>query len=127
MKHWCFLFGEAERGSYCIPTICDSLAELFDRFGSPPEDSLGLLYAVQTLLYQRGLIYFRVREEGFSLPDYKCGLRLLRNKEIDKVPTAICLPGVGNSQIIDETAQLCRLFSSLLVTTERDFYDYITM
>ncbi|MES2122361.1 MAG: hypothetical protein V4492_06245, partial [Chlamydiota bacterium] len=62
-----FLFGEAEKGDYCTPFVCKSLPQLADTFGNPPEESRGLMYAVQAILYERELIYFRVKEEGFSI------------------------------------------------------------
>ena len=126
MGNLVFLFGEAEKGSFCTPMTCHSLLELSEAFGNPPEESLGLFYAIQVLLYKRELIYFRVKEEGFSISDYKRGLYILKNKEIHKNPSAICLPGVGDAEIIDEISEICYLFHSLLITTEKDFYDYIT-
>jgi hypothetical protein len=121
-----FLFGEAEKGHFCAPVLCRSLLELSETFGNPPEESQGLFYAIQALLYERGLIYFRVKEEGFSIEDYKRGLHMLRYREISLNPTAICMPGMGDGHIIDETSEICFLFHSVLITTEKDFYDYLT-
>lgn len=126
MVHLVFLFGEAERGSFCTPIQCHGLEDLSEKFGNPPDESLGLFYAIQALLYQRQLIYFRVKEEGFSTSDYKRGLNMLRKKEISQNPTAICMPGVGDAALIDETSEICYLFHSILITTEKDFYDYLT-
>ncbi len=126
MRHLIFLFGEAERGNFCTPVICHSLCELSDIFGNPPEGSRGLFYAVQALLYERELIYFRVKEEGFSLPDYMRGIHILKSREIPQNPTAICLPGMGDVNIIDEMSEICYVFRSLLLTTESDLYDYLT-
>jgi hypothetical protein len=121
-----FVFGEAEKGQMCFPIPCHSLLELSETFGNPPENTLGLFYAVQTLLYARGLIYFRVKEEGFSLSDYRQGLKMLRNKEMHKQPLAICLPGVGDRSLIEETSEICIQFHCLFILTEKDLYDYIT-
>lgn len=126
MRHTIFLFGEAEKGEFCTPFPCKSLPQLADTFGNPPEQSLGLLYAVQTLMFERELIYFRVKEEGFSISDYMRGIRLLENKEVFQNLTAICMPGVGDAEIIDATSPICTLYRSLLITTERDLYDYLT-
>jgi len=126
MEHLIFLFGEAEKGQLCSPIPCRCLSELADVFGHPPPESQGLFYAIQALMYERRLIYFRVKEEGFSLEDYKRGLALLRNKEIVDYPTAICMPGMGDARIIDETSEMCFILHSLLITTERDLYDYLT-
>src|SRR5580704_11507653 len=95
MRHTVFLFGEAERGDFCTPLLCKSLPQLAETFGNPPEESLGLIYAVQALMFERELIYFRVKEEGFSIADYMRGIRLLKNKETYHGLTAICMPGVG--------------------------------
>lgn len=126
MRHTIFLFGEAEKGEFCTPFLCKSLPQLADTFGNPPKESLGLIYAVQALLFQRELIYFRVKEEGFSIPDYMRGIRLLENKESFQQLTAICMPGVGDAEIIGATSSVCSLYRSLLITTEKDLYDYLT-
>ncbi len=122
-----FLFGEAEKGSFCTPMFCHSLAELSDLFGNPPEESLGLFYAVQALLYERELIYFRVKEEGYSIPDYMKGLHFLQHGEVITNLAAICMPGVGNAEVIEATSALCNVSNSLLITNEKDLYDYLTL
>ncbi len=121
-----FLFGEAEKGAFCTPHLCRSLSDLSETFGNPPEESVGLVYAVQALLYERELIYFRVREEGFSTADYMKGIQLLGKKgELDDL-AAICMPGVGNADILEATTPLCSVRRTLLITTEKDLYDYLT-
>ncbi len=126
MRHTIFLFGEAEKGDFCTPLLCKSLPQLAETFGNPPEESLGLIYAVQALMFDRELIYFRVKEEGFSISDYMRGIRLLENKEVFRELTAICMPGVGDAEIIDATSPICCLYRSLLITSEKDLYDYLT-
>ncbi|MEN9343986.1 MAG: hypothetical protein RLZZ453_773 [Chlamydiota bacterium] len=126
MSHRVFLFGEAEKGEFCTPFVCQSLPQLAETFGNPPTDSLGLNYAVQTLLFEKELIFFRVKEEGFSLIDYMKGIRLLENRSLFHHLTAICIPGVGDPEIIDAITMICHAHRSLLITTERDFYDFIT-
>jgi hypothetical protein len=121
-----FLFGEAEKGEFCTPLLCKSLPQLAETFGNPPEESLGILYAVQALMYERELIFFRVKEEGFSVSDYMRGIHLLKNKEAFFGLSAICMPGVGDAEIIDATSPICSLYRSLLITTEKDLYDYLT-
>lgn len=127
MRHTIFLFGEAEKGEFCTPLLCKSLPQLAETFGNPPDESLGLQYAVQALMFDRELIYFRVKEEGFSTPDYMRGIRLLEKKQ-DAFHhlTAICMPGVGDAQIIDATSPICSIYHSLLITTEKDLYDFLT-
>jgi hypothetical protein len=126
MEHIVLLFGEAEKGQFCRPTSCRSLPELLEVFGNPPAESQGLFYAIQALLFQRQLIYYRVEEEGFSITDYKRGMQMLRMREFKVYPSAICMPGVGDAHLIDEMSEICFLFHSLLITTERDLYDYLT-
>lgn len=126
LRHTIFLFGEAEKGDFCTPLLCKSLSQLADSFGNPPEESLGIPYAIQALMFERELIYFRVKEEGYSTSDYMRGIRMLVNKEIYCNPTAICLPGVGDAEIIEATAPVCSIYRSLLITTEKDLYDFLT-
>ena len=121
-----FLFGEAEKGELCIPFACRSLSELAETFGNPPGESLGLIYAVQALMYERELIYFRVREEGFSTADYMKGIKFLEKKERVEGLTAICMPGVGDAAILQATTPICSRHRTLLITTEKDLYDYLT-
>lgn len=126
MRHTIFLFGEAEKGDFCTPLICKSLPQLADTLGNPPGDSQGILYAVQALLYERELIFFRVKEEGFSTQDYMRGLKILQNKEVVNNLAAICMPGVGDSEIIHASTPVCYLHNSSLIINEKDLYDYLT-
>ncbi len=126
MRHVIFLFGEAEKGNFCTPILCHSLSELAEIFGNPPSESRGLFYAIQVLMYERGLMYFRVKEEGFSTPDYKKGIHMLKARKVPQLPTAIFLPGVGDVGLLDEIGEICYVYRSLLITTESDLYDYLT-
>lgn len=120
------LFGEAEKGDYRTAYFCRTLAQLLEFFGNPPPQSRGLYYAVQALLFHRDLIFFRVREEGFSYQDYMMGLnQLQKNDDISNI-AAICLPGVGDAEIIEAITPVCALYHSILITNEADFYDYLT-
>lgn len=118
------LFGEAEKGEYNFPYFFETLPQLVDYLGHPPEDSRGLFYAVQTLLFHRNLIYFRVKQEGFSYSDYFSGLRLLSNRDHFTI-SAICAPGVGSMEIIDAAVPICKIHHSIFITNESDFYDYL--
>lgn len=125
--HTIALFGEAQKGEFQRGYFCTNLADLSGHFGEPPSrESLGLQFAIQALLYQRGVIFFRVREEGFSTKDYLKGLNLLEQPEFKGNLSAICLPGVGNSEIIEATTPVCQLHGSFLIVTQRDLYDYLT-
>jgi len=126
MRHTIFLFGEAEKGEFCTPLLCKSLPHLADLLGNPPEDSQGILYAVQALLFERELIYFRVKEEGFSVQDYKRGIKILCNRELIPSVSAVCMPGVGDNEIIDAASPACQMHKSALIITEKDLYDFLT-
>lgn len=125
--HIVALFGEAQKGAFETAYFCRSVAELAEHLGEPPsEESRGLHYAIQALLFEREVIYVRVREEGFSTDDYLSGLALLKNtREVPPI-AALCLPGVGNVEIIEATSPICTQHRSCLILTERDLYDYLT-
>lgn len=126
LRHTIFLFGEAEKGDFCTPLLLKNLPQLVETCGNPPPESLGIQYAVQALLYERELIYFRVKEEGFSISDYMRGLKLLENPGLFHNLTAICMPGVGDEEIIGATHPVCSLHKSFLITSEKDLYDFLT-
>ncbi len=120
------LFGEAEKGKFHIPIQCDRLEDLYNHFGNPPEDSQGLHAAIEGILLGREIFYLRVHEEGFSEKDYFKGLEhlkeLMKKKKID----ALFLPGVGDEKIINTASLLIASYQAILLTTEKDLYDYIT-
>lgn len=127
MEYTVALFGEAEKGRFHTAYYCTSLEQLSHHFGEPPSScSRGLEFAIQALLFKRGVVYFRVHEEGFSNHDYIKGLNTLVNKELFPPITAIGLPGVGSDEIIEATDPVCSLYKSLLILNERDLYDYLT-
>lgn len=125
--HTIALFGEAQKGEFQTAYFCKNLAQLSDFLGEPPtEECLGLQFAIQALLYEQGVIFFRVREEGFSANDYLFGLNFLINKDLFPSISALCLPGVGDATIIEETTPICEMHKSILIVTEKDLYDYLT-
>jgi hypothetical protein len=120
------LFGESEKGQFQVPHYVNELPQLVDRLGNPPPESEGLFFAIQALLFQRELIYFRVEAEGYSDPDYFLGLKHLGDRKKTKKLHAVCLPGVGDSKIIHATNAICEMHGSLLITSQKDLYDYLT-
>jgi hypothetical protein len=120
------LFGEAEKGDFKTPYFCQTMPQLIDCFGNPPPQSLGLYFATQTLLYHRNLIFFRVKEEGYSAQDYYIGLQILEMQATNPQITAICLPGVGSNEILQVMTPFCKTHHSILITTGADLYDYLT-
>lgn len=119
------LFGEAEKGAFKKGFLCQELPELVELFGNPPPDSLGLFYATQALLYHYPLIFFRVEQEGFSRDDYLNGIQILESSSSINLIRAICMPGVGDHKIINALLPLCYLHHQILITTERDLFDYL--
>jgi hypothetical protein len=123
MQHIVALFGEAEKGQFKKPYILHELPQLIDLFGNPPQDSEGLFFAIQALLYHREIIYFRVQEEGYSLSDYLLGFKYL--EAIDRL-NALCLPGVGDTEIFEATRLICEIHKSTIIATHKDLFDYLT-
>ena len=126
MGHTIALFGEAEKGEFHTAYFFHTVPQLLDNLGNPPEDSKGLYYAIQTLLFDQELIFFRVESEGFSQQDYFLGLRFLEQKHIIPKLSALFLPGVGDHEIMQAIEPVCSAHNSLLITTEADLYDYLT-
>ena len=120
------MFGEAEKGMFQTPCFISSLQEMEEKLGNPPEGSVAVYLAVQAILYQREILFVRVEEEGFSTDDYYMGLQVLQNKAPVKRINALCLPGVGDNEIISATKNICQIHKSILITSERDLYDYLT-
>jgi len=126
MRQTVALFGEAEKGQLSTLLFIRSLSQLNERLGHPPEESRGLFFAIQFLLYEHDLIYIRVKEEGFSTKDYLKGIdKLYHSKQVSKL-SSICMPGVGDASIMEATTPVCDAHECFLVTTERDLYDYLT-
>lgn len=115
------LFGEAEKGDFQTAYFCRNLSYLYEYLGIPTKESQGLHFAVQALLYKKNVIFFRVREEGFSVQDYFSGFRLLEKQSI----SALGIPGVGSPEIISAATPLCLVHKSIILLTEPDLYDYI--
>lgn len=126
MRHVVALFGEAEKGNFKTPYHLQALPQLMDFLGNPPPESEGLFFAIQALLYNREIIFFRVEAEGFSYEDYFLGLKYLGNRERVVPVHALCLPGVGDAKILDASRHICEAHKSHLITTQKDLYDYLT-
>lgn len=120
------LFGAAEKGPLCAPMPITSLENLLDCLGHPPKHSEGLFFAIQSLLHQIDLIFFRVEEEGFSTEDYVRGLRVLKQKPLQVPVVAISMPGVGQKDLLHLATPICHFYRTVLLITEKDLYDYLT-
>ncbi|MCB1213240.1 MAG: hypothetical protein KDK40_02980, partial [Chlamydiia bacterium] len=103
-----------------------NLSELETTLGEPPPDSRGLLFAIQVLLYNHHLLFFRVEEEGFSTSDYLLALHMLDQAFEKKSVEALAAPGVCGGPLMDEVHKICERRDLLLLTNEADLYDYLT-
>lgn len=124
--HTIALFGEAEKGDFSTAYFCQTLPQMLDCLGNPPPESRGLYFAIQSILFDYSVIFFRVREEGFSRQDYFSGLTFLKRQQLFPSILGICAPGVGNGEIINEIIPFCHSNHSVLITSEADLYDYLT-
>ncbi len=120
------LFGESEKGDFREPYYLETLHELHEALGLPPDGSAGIHYAVRALLYGNSLLFFRVQEEGFSHQDYFEGLWMLKKTVEGENLLAVGIPGVGSQEVIHAVGEVCEDTSSLILITEDDLYDYLT-
>lgn len=124
MEHPIVIFGEAEKGQFLTFYECRSLEELSYHLGDLPEDTKGLSLAIQTLLYNYSVLYFRVEEEGFSQKDYLYGLNYLQE---NKIPIeGLAIPGISDQMILKHASCICSLHQSVLISNEKDLYDCLT-
>jgi len=126
MKHTIAIFGESERGSLEKLSYLNSLPSLVENLGQATENGRGVHMAIQAIMYQRDLIFFKVSEEGFNLEEYLAGFHLLESKSSDLNLAAIALPGVGDRNIIDRALTICEIQKSFLIIKEQDLYDFMT-
>lgn len=120
------LFGEAEKGRFRTAYFFNHVEQVLDSLGNPPPESRGVFFAIQALLFEKHLIFFRVEEEGFSYQDYFSGLHLLEQEDLIVNVSAYCLPGVGDKEIFDAVVPICKTHHSIIITTEPDLYDYLS-
>lgn len=120
------LFGEAEKGAFHTGMLLSTLPQLEDSFGNPPKGTQGLYFAIQSLLFNYQLIFFRVREEGISHPDYFIGLKALAESDLLEDVLALGIPGVGDHEVIQAALPIlvCQQHP-ILITTEADLFDLI--
>jgi len=119
------LFGESEKGRFHYPYFCYSVEQLADTFGNPPPESQGLELAIQSIMYERDIIFFRVAEEGYSVDDYINSIEILKDTNQVKNLDAICIPKVSDHKILDSFDPICKLHKSLIITTQKDLFDYL--
>ncbi len=119
------LFAEAEKGNFDTGVPIYTPSDLLQIFGHPPKEAKGMLMAIQALHYQHPLLIFRVKDEGFSVSDYRSGLNWMEENLEENKLGAICAPGVGSVDILDPLFEFSHRIKALLMTTELDLYDYL--
>jgi len=119
------LLGESEIGRFHFPYFCSSLSQLATTLGNPPSNSKGIDFAIQAIMYERDIIYFRVEEEGFSIKDYMQSIDIIKDRNIVKRLDAICIPGVGDKEIIIKLDPICKSHNSIIIFSEKDLLDYL--
>lgn len=119
------LFGEAEKGEFVIPQFYTSIPRLLEGVGHPPGSSLGIHFAIKALMHEQKLLFFRVKEEGFSMSDYSEGFWMIKKQPLTFELGAICAPGLGDGELVDEVASICRKRGSVLILSQQDLYDYL--
>lgn len=117
------VFGQAETGPFERLTPVRCVEELFDSFGSPPEDSAGINLALQSLFFFKECFYFRVSSEGENLKEYYHGLHRLAKWDCPDFFCSLFLPGVSDPELIDHVSQKFGTHC-LLCIDPRDYYDW---
>lgn len=126
MRHRISIFGVAEKGEYYRHLHLQSLEELFTSLGQPSEEGIGLELAIQALLYERSVLYYRVKDEGYENEAYEVGLKQLASEKTLSPVSALAIPGVGDPHILAQADQICKKEKSFLIMNQKDFYDYMT-
>ncbi len=121
------LFGEAQKGRFATPLFIHSPKQLMSCVGMPSKTSQGIRLAVEILLHQQRLLFFRVHDEGFSLDDYLRGFYILQHRSPVKKLSALCLPGVGTQSLLQQALTVLHPHGSLLILEKKDLYDYLTL
>lgn len=126
MKHLISIFGVAEQGDMYRHIHIKSLQDMLLTLGHGVENGTAIELAVQSLMYERAILFYRVKEEGYEEDAYLKGLTELKKKELKSPLSALALPGVGNQEIINEAVAICKKEGSLLIMNQKDLYDYLT-
>jgi hypothetical protein len=121
------VFGESTKGAFSRLHRPQSLEDMANALGQPPEGSHGLYLATQTVLLQHELLFWRVDEEGFSPQDYWMGAKMLGELTDQRIVIdAVGLPGVGDWSIIESMRRALKGHQPLVLMSARDVYDYLS-
>jgi hypothetical protein len=120
------IFGESKEGPLHTFIHLRSLPHIVESFGNPTETGLGIHLAIQALLFQREVLFYRLEEEGFQKDTYELGCHLLEKHPKKEELTAIALPGVGDTLILSFAQKVAAPIGALLLITAKDLYDFTT-
>lgn len=117
------IFGQSEKALPWSLSEIRSLPELIDKVGHPPADSCGLIIAIQSLMYEKEVLYYCVAEEGLDPEDYQRGLTDLLSRPKHYNLEAIALPGVSDPLILEEAKKVAKVHPCSLIIGEKDLFD----
>ncbi len=120
------IFGESKGGDFQKPLLFNTLPELSQALGEPTQNSSGIHLAVQALLLNQRVLYYKVSEEGFNPDQYLLGFKLIEKYPPEKSISAALLPGVSSSEILTLAKEFSAHTGLLLLFTEKDLYDLLT-
>ncbi len=123
MKPTIVVFGESEKGLYDTAYVCNSVSDLYEHLG---DGKSGISLAIQALMYNYSVIFFKVEEEGYSIDSYFFGLHFLNSQAAINYIVALALPGVGDRYVIEASYSLCRKYHCILLFRNHDLYDLLT-
>lgn len=123
MKSTFALFGEAEKGDYNKALLCHSQEDIDLYLG---QKTPGISLATQALSHGYDVLFFRVKEEGFSIDNYVFGLHFLNTNAQTFNLVAISLLGVGDFYVIEAARSLCQKYHCFLFISDKDLYDLAT-
>lgn|SRR3989338_4363988 len=118
------IFGESEKGEYEKFYPIADLAEAFEILGSPPKETEALQFSLQILGASQPILFFRVKEEGFSFDSYAKGIELLKVNSGPFTIQALFMPGLSDPNLIEKAREACEKHQAVLLITDKDFQDY---
>jgi hypothetical protein len=120
------IFGESKGGDFQKPLLFRTLPELSQSLGEPAKNSSGIHLAVQALLCNQNVLYYKISEEGSNPDQYLLGFKHLEKYPPEIPISATLLPGVSSPEILTLANHFISHTNSLLLFTEKDLYDLLT-
>ena len=125
-KRTILIFGESKEGEFHKFLFLKTLPDLAEALGEPTETGLGVHIAIQSILSNRDVLFYKVKEEGFHADHYLLGFKQLENEFHSTPLAAIALPGVSSANILELASSLCNQHRSIILFNEKDLYDLMT-